>query len=47
MNPRLRVYVRNDRSLLLKDIGIRLYSEKKFNPEFFAEEGALIPLVIF
>jgi hypothetical protein len=28
MNPRLQVYVLNDRSLYLKDVGIRLYPEK-------------------
>jgi hypothetical protein len=42
-----RVYVHNDRSLWLKDARIRLYPEKKFNPQFSAKESALIPLVIF
>jgi hypothetical protein len=28
------VYARNDRSLWLKDAGIRLYPEKKINPHF-------------
>jgi hypothetical protein len=40
------IYARNDRSLWIKDSGIRLYLEKKI-PTIFSKESALIPLAIY